>query len=103
MSDYCENDPCQTEAVEVVPVSVDENTVEFRRYCHTCSEAYSTGAQHGGFRAMRQLRAHAEDLKTQGFVTEGGVIFAALSKLNAATDPGEEGLEPPTLDEDEEE
>jgi len=103
MPRYCDNDPCETEAVEIVPVSLDENTIEFRRYCYTCSEAYNTGAQHGRFRAMRQLRAYAESLKGQGFVTEAGVIFAALPRLDTANDPGEEGVEVPTLDDDEEE
>lgn len=100
---YCENDPCEAEAVEVVPVSVDADTVEFRRLCYPCSEAYNTGAQHGLYRSGRQLRAHAESLREQGFVTEAGVIFCALPKLDAANDPGEEGLEPPTLDADDEE
>ena len=103
MPHYCDNDACESEAVEVVPVSVDEDTVEFRRYCYTCSEAYNTGAQHGRFRAVRQLKAYAEDLKSQGLVTEAAVIFAALPKLAAANDPGEVGVEVPTLDDDEEE
>jgi len=97
---YCDNDPCETEAVEVVPVSLDEQTVEYRRYCHTCSEAYATGAQHGTFRVLRQLRAYAESLKHQGFTTEAGILFAALPRLGTANDPGEEGLEPPALDGD---
>ena len=101
MSMYCENDPCEAEATEVVPVSLDQNTVEYRRYCYTCSEAYNTGAQHGHFRAVRQLQKYAEDLMKQGFVTEAGVIFAALPKLDTANDPGEEGVPVPTLDDPE--
>ena len=103
---YCENESCEFEATEVVPVSVSQNEVEYRRYCYTCSEAYNTGAQHGHFRVMRQLQKYAEDLMKQGFVAEAGVIFAALPKLNTTDDPGEEGVEVPSLeepDEDEEE
>lgn len=103
MPHYCQNDPCESEAVEVVPVSVDVDTVEYRRYCYACSEAYNTGSQHGRFRAMRQLRAYAKSLKEQGFATEAGVLFAALSKLNTANDPGEEGLEPPPLEDEDDE
>lgn len=95
MPHYCDNEACENEASEAVPVSVDVQTVEFRRYCHTCSEAYHTGAQHGAFRARRQLRAHAESLKNQGFITEAGIIFAALPRMNTADDPGELGLFPP--------
>lgn len=102
MTTYCDNDPCEAEAVEVVLVSLDEDTVEYRRYCYTCSEAYNTGCQHGHFRGVRQLRAYAEGLKEQGFVTEAGVLFVAIAKLNTADDPGEAGLEPPTLDQDDE-
>ena len=101
MPHYCQNDPCESEAVEVVPVSVDADTIEFRRYCHTCSEAYNVGCQHGHFRSVRQLRAHADSLNGQGFVIEAGVIFAALPKLDTCTDPGEEGLEPPPLEDGE--
>lgn len=100
---YCDNESCESEAVEVVPVSVDADTVEYRRYCYACSEAYSTGAQLGRFRAMRQLKAQAESLKDQGLVTEAGVLFAALPRLNTAADPGEEGLVPPPLEDDENE
>lgn len=103
MAHYCDSEACENEASEVVPVSVDADTAEYRRYCYTCSEAYNTGAQHGRFRAMRQLRAYAGILREQGFTTEAGVIFAALPKLNTATDPGEEGLERPTLEGDDEE
>lgn len=103
MPKYCQTDGCESEAVQVVPVSLDENAVGFRRLCYPCSEAYSTGAQHGQFRTIRQLRAHAEDLKQQGFATEAGVIFAALPRLDTATDPGEEGLEPPSVEDGEDE
>ena len=98
MPDYCETEGCESEATEVVPVSLDESTVEYRRYCHPCCEAYHTGAQHGRFRAVRQLRAHVESLREQGFVTEAGVLFAALSKLDSTNDPGEEGVETSPLD-----
>ena len=103
MPHYCETDGCETEAVEIVPVSIDDSTVEYRKLCYPCSEAYSTGTQHGRFRAMRQLRAYAKSLQQQGFVTEAGVIFAAVAKLDTANDPGEEGLEPPPLEELDEE
>jgi hypothetical protein len=98
---YCDNETCEAEAVEVVPVSLDEDTVEYRRYCYACSEGYNTGAQHGRFRAMRQLRAYAESLKERGFATEAGVVFAALPKLDTCTDPGEEGMEPLPLENEE--
>lgn len=98
MPTYCDADGCESEATEVVPVSIDEHTVQHRRYCYPCSEAYHTGAQHGRFRAVRQLEAYAESLKEQGLTAEAGVIFAATSRLNTATDPGEDGVETPPLD-----
>lgn len=91
MTTYCDADGCEAEAAEVVPVSIDETTVQIRNYCYPCSEAYHTGAQHARFRAIRQLRAYAENLKEQGFVVEAGVIFAALPRMNIADDPGELG------------
>ena len=98
MTTYCDAEGCENEATEVVPVSVGENAVEHRCYCYPCSEAYHTGAQHGRFRAIRQLTAHMNSLKKQGFVTEAGVIFTALQKLDTAADPGEKCLEPPPQD-----
>jgi hypothetical protein len=52
---YCQNDPCETEAVETQPVSLGVDEVRPKRYCYTCSEAYSSGAQHGEMRAIRDL------------------------------------------------
>ncbi|MEN6643987.1 MAG: hypothetical protein ABFE08_16240 [Armatimonadia bacterium] len=98
MTTYCDAEGCENEATEVVPVSVGENAVEHRRYCYPCSAACHTGAQHARFRAIRRLTAHMDSLKKQGFVTEAGVIFMALQKLDTATDPGEEGVGPPPLD-----
>lgn len=95
---YCDAEGCENEATEVVPVSIDENTVEFRRYCYPCSEAYQTGAQHGRFRAVRQLTARVDSLRKQGFTAEAGIIFTAIQRLDSATDPGEEGVEPPPVE-----
>jgi len=52
---YCQNDPCETEAVETQPVSLGVDEVRPKRYCYTCAEAYSSGAQHGEMRAIRDL------------------------------------------------
>lgn len=52
---YCENDPCETEAVESHPVSLGVDELRPKRYCYTCAEAYSSGAQHGEMRAIRDL------------------------------------------------
>lgn len=100
MPTHCDAEGCENEAVEVVPVSRDEDAIWYRRYCHPCSEAYHAGSQHGRFRAARQLRAHAESLCGLGFLTEAGVVFAAIVRLTAGDDPGEEGLERPALDGD---
>lgn len=100
MPKYCENEACENEAVEVVPVSLDANTVQFRHLCYPCSEAYSTGVQHGRFRAARQLRAYAESLREQGLATEAGVIFCAVARLDVLTDPGEDDVGVPTLGDD---
>ena len=98
---YCDNPSCDNEATEVVPVSISADVVEFRCFCSTCSEAYNVGAQHGRFRAIRQLRACANVLDADEHVIH--TVSAAMSCLDSVDDPGEEGLTPPVLDEDEDE
>lgn len=44
---WCDNAPCEAEAVVEVEVSVHEPEDEKRHYCATCHEAYLVGVQHG--------------------------------------------------------
>ena len=94
---YCENDPCETEAVRVVPVSLGETEVEFKKLCYTCGEAYDTGAQHGTFRTIRQLRKIAKEMEMVDECS-AEAIRQAIGKLSCGADPGEEGLEEPDLE-----
>jgi len=50
MKEFCENDPCETEAVEEVPVSESTYEDSTRSFCATCHEAYTIGVQHGSHR-----------------------------------------------------
>jgi hypothetical protein len=52
---YCGTDPCEMEAVETHPVSLSLTEVAERPLCYICSQSYSSGAQHGEFRAIRKL------------------------------------------------
>ncbi len=47
MKKYCENRPCQNEAVADVAVSIDKPSDQIRSLCATCQEAYGWGVRHG--------------------------------------------------------
>jgi len=49
MPHFCDNGSCENEAVDRVPVSVNEAHDEKRRFCGPCQEAYTIGVQHGRF------------------------------------------------------
>jgi len=122
MPSYCENDGCENEAEQKVPVSMDEGTIEYRHYCQVCSEVYHVGAQHGYYRSKRQLRDWATKVQTEASGLEplpqnpssderrlfefhlgtARTINTCASYLNPSTDPGEEGLTPPPLELEEE-
>jgi hypothetical protein len=44
---YCDNQFCESEAVETVPVSVKTAGDSDRNFCAACYEAYVIGVQHG--------------------------------------------------------
>jgi hypothetical protein len=52
---FCETDLCDYEAGEMQPVSPEVDEVKARPFCYVCGEAYSSGAQHGEMRAIRDL------------------------------------------------
>jgi hypothetical protein len=53
--EFCQVEPCENPFFEVQPASLDLTTIETRRMCRPCAESYGTGAQHGEFRAIRNL------------------------------------------------
>ena len=46
-TEYCDNQFCESEAVETVPVSVKRSGDSERKFCEACYEAYCIGVQHG--------------------------------------------------------
>ena len=96
---FCDNETCDNDATEVVPVSISETEVEYRRYCYTCSEAYTIGCQHGHFRAVRQvLRQAAKANKVADCFQTAGALALLAAQMMPGDDPGEEGLTPPNID-----
>jgi hypothetical protein len=45
--EFCDNQFCENEAVETVPVSVRHSGDSERKFCTVCYEAYIIGVQHG--------------------------------------------------------
>jgi hypothetical protein len=89
---YCQNDPCETEAVETQPISLGVDEVRPKRYCYTCSEAYSSGAQHGEMRAIRDLvRAGLSD--AANFLNKRPLTPEQIERINAIDPQSEYGGE----------
>ena len=79
---------CETEAVEVKPVSVGLTEMETRKMCFTCSESYSSGAQHGEYRAVRDLLRKGFDAAAEAL--NGRPISPEQKAAVLAMDPNDE-------------
>jgi hypothetical protein len=96
---YCQNDPCETEAVETHPVSLGADEVRPKRYCYTCAEAYSSGAQHGEMRAIRDL-VRAGLIDAANFLNKRPLTPEQIERIQALPTESEYGGE--SIENDEE-
>lgn len=93
MPHHCEFPTCDAEQSEGEPeaiVSLSLEEVEVRRTCLACNEVFTSGVQHGRFRAMRLLLQKADELSRSGAHTEANCYRLAAGVIDCVDDPAEE-------------
>jgi hypothetical protein len=73
MEKHCQNDLCENEAVEPVPISVHKPCDQKRALCAACKQAYDWGLQHGQMTA-RPPRVWVLAVTDMGLVAHSGAF-----------------------------
>jgi hypothetical protein len=93
MPHHCEFPTCDAEQSEDEPevvVSLSLEEVEVRRTCLSCNEVYTSGLQHGRYRAIRLLLQRADELSRSGAHAEAACYRLAAEVIDCVDDPAEE-------------